>query len=233
MKNLLIISFLLAAVVAKSQSFFEASDEFFSKYVEGGSVKYSQIKENPEALEQLVDEIANHNLSNKKVTADYMKAFYINAYNILVIKQVVDRYPVFGPLKVKGFFDDIKNNIMGENLSLNELEKGTLFKQYPDARLHFVLVCGAKGCPPLASYAFKPENLDSALEERTKEVLNLDWFIQPTKKGFDVSQIFSWYKNDFVQASGSVADYLNKYRGDASGGKQRIGFYEYDWSLNE
>lgn len=233
MKNYLVLSFLLISLGANSQSLFESVDQFFSQYVEDGKVDYAAIRKNPSSLNSLVKEIAEHNLINKRVTEDYMKAFYINAYNILVIKQVVDRYPIYGPLKVDGFFDKIKNDVMGQQLTLNELEKETLYKQFPDARLHFVLVCAAKGCPPLASYGFNPDNLDAALNKRTEYVLNLDWFIDVKKKSVAISQIFNWYQSDFEKESNSITQFLNTYRTSKIEVDQKITNYEYDWSLNE
>lgn len=233
MKNYLIIAFALISLSSKSQNFFDSTDKFLTKYVSDGKVNYDLIKKDPKMLNDLVKEIADHDLTNKRVSSDYMKAFYINAYNILVIKQVVEHYPIYGPLKVDGFFDGIKNNVMGQNITLNELEKETLYKDYPDPRLHFVLVCAAKGCPPLASTAFQPENLEALLQKRTKHVLNLDWFIRVKKSNIEISQIFNWYASDFEKKHGSVKSFLNIYRNEKIGDKQKIKNYEYDWSLNE
>lgn len=221
------------SLYATAQDFFENSNDFFSKYIIDGKVKYSLIKEEPEMLYELVDEIATHDLKNKRISSDYLKAFYINAYNILVINQVVENYPAYGPLKIDGFFDGKKNTVMGKELTLNELEKQTLYKQYPDPRLHFVLVCAAKGCPPIANYAFKPEKLETQIEERTKYVLNLDWFIQTEKRGIKISKIFEWYEMDFKSNDRSIIDYLNDFRGEKISKNEKVGYYEYDWSLNE
>ena len=70
-------------------------------------------------------------------------------------------------MKIRGFFDGIKHTVMGEEVTLNQLEKGLLYPQFPDPRLHFVLVCAAKGCPPLDNCAYQPEKLDDQLTKRT------------------------------------------------------------------
>ena len=176
MRTLILLFLLAIATLAKGQSFFDQADDFFAKNVKDGKVNYKSIKANPKQLNELVKYIAELDLSNKRVTADFQKAFYINAYNVLVIKEVVDLYPIEGPLKVDGFFDGISHTVMGKKMTLDQLEKGTLYKQFPDPRLHFVLVCAAKGCPPLASQAFTPTDLDQQIESRTKYVMNLDWF---------------------------------------------------------
>lgn len=231
MRYLLICLFCTSFSGLRAQSFFDKADTFFSQYVDEGSVDYRQIKKEPGQLNVLVKEIAELDLSNRRVTPDYLKAFYINAYNLLVIKQVVDRYPIEGPLKVEGFFDGIRHQVMGRKMTLDELEKGTLYAQFPDPRLHFVLVCAAKGCPPLAGFSYTPTDLDKQLDARAREVLNLDWFIRVNNNEAQVSQIFEWYKGDFEAAEGSVKAYINQYR--EIGEKTKLGYYEYDWSLNE
>ena len=227
------IVLLITSLATQAQSVFDNADSFFAKNVKNGKVNYAGIKKQPQELNTLVKQIAEHDLSNKRVTDDYIKAFYINAYNVLVIKQVVDRYPIEGPMKVKGFFDGIKHTVMGEEMTMNQLEKGLLYTRYPDPRLHFVLVCAAKGCPPLADCAYQPEDLNEQLTKRTNEVLNLDWFIHVRDSKVYLSQIFSWYKGDFEDGSLSLISYINQYKTDKIPSKSKISFYEYDWSLNE
>ncbi|MEP4535366.1 MAG: DUF547 domain-containing protein [Cyclobacteriaceae bacterium] len=234
MKTLLTFLFLgLLVTHVNAQNFFQEADDFFVKYASDGRVDYAELKENPADLNALVTQIAELNLNNKRVTADFMKAFYINAYNILVIKQVVDRYPIYGPLKVDGFFDGISHKVMGKELTLNQLEKETLYTQFPDPRLHFVLVCAAKGCPPIAPFAYTPTGLSKALDDRTRYVLNLEGFIRVKKKRVELSQIFDWYKTDFERTSDSDIAFINKYRDQKIDLKTSLGYYQYDWSLNE
>lgn len=233
MRYLVIFGLYLLTHAGFAQSFFDQANDFFAKNVKDGMVNYAAIKEDPAELRGLVRHIAELDLSNRRVTPEFLKAFYINAYNLLVIKQVVDLYPIEGPLKVDGFFNGIKHKVMGKPMTLDELEKGTLYQQFPDPRLHFVLVCAAKGCPPLVARSYQPDGLDNQLTDRTRAVLNLDWFIVVNNRQTEVSQIFSWYKDDFVKASGSVVDYINHYRDKAIPSDAALNYYEYDWSLNE
>ncbi|MEQ8240719.1 MAG: DUF547 domain-containing protein [Cyclobacteriaceae bacterium] len=231
MKNLLTVFLFLSVFGVSAQDIFDRQDAFLKKYSLGGKVDYAPLKSDPKQLNALVQEIADFDLSNKRVTGDFIKAFYINAYNILVIKQVVDLYPIDGPLAVSGFFDKIQNTVMGEKMTLNELEKERLYPQFPDPRLHFVLVCAADGCPPLANYAFRPQNLDDQLTERTTFVLDLGGLIRLKNNKVELSQIFEWYKSDFTK-HGSLLDFINKYRTEKINTKITTTFYPYMWSLN-
>lgn len=227
------IMLLLSATLLNGQSFFDRADTFFATYVQDGLVDYARIQQEPEGLQVLVEEIATLNLANRRVTPDFLKAFYINAYNILVIEQVVMRYPIAGPLQVEGFFDAISHQVMGETMTLDQLEKKTLFAQFPDPRLHFVLVCAARGCPPLQSHSFKPEGLEEQLNQRTTEVLNLEWFIRVNKKQLEISKLFDWYRDDFISQNSNLIGYINQYRSDRIVIERSFEFYEYDWALNE
>ncbi|WP_258103815.1 DUF547 domain-containing protein [Marinoscillum sp. MHG1-6] len=233
MKWLFIVGFMLSVTISPAQSFFEQADVFFTKYVDDGQVNYQLLKREPKMLNDLVREIRDHDISNKRVTQDYLKAFYINAYNILVIKQVVDRYPVSGPLTIDGFFSDFKHGVMGQEVTLDQLEKDLLYSRFPDPRLHFVLVCAAKGCPPLADFGYIPSSLEKMLTERTSYVLNLNWFIRVNTGKVQVSEIFNWYKDDFIKSKGSVISFINQYRKDKINERSKVDYYTYDWSLNE
>jgi hypothetical protein len=231
MKHLVFLFAVLAVLHTHAQAtFFDRADAFFKKNVTEGRVNYAGIKKNPAELTVLVKEIETMRLTD---TDPKLKAFLINAYNLLVIKQVVDLYPIKGPLAVDGFFSKTSFKVMGVSMTLDQLEKGTLYKKFPDPRLHFVLVCAAKGCPPLVNYSFKPEIQEQQLTDRTRQVLNLDWFIRVQDSKVEISQIFSWYEADFLSKTSTVLGYINTYRSKKINEKSSLAYYEYDWLLNE
>ncbi len=230
MKKLLLILFITSSTQLASQSFFETADEFFEQFVVDGMVRYDQLSKERTALNKLVLGIEKFDL--KSASDSEKKAYYINAYNILVIHHIMANYPTEGPLKIEGFFDQLKANVAGEYLTLNELEKGRLFQAFPDERLHFVLVCAAIGCPPLANYAYRPETIENQLTERTNYVLNFPAFIRVNKNIVQISKIFEWYEGDFLAKSESVLSYIDQYHTQSLAGK-RWSYYEYDWTLNK
>jgi len=203
-------------------------NSFLSKNVKEGMVNYSAIKKNSADLNALLKEIANAP-ANK---GDDEKAFLINTYNLFVIKGIVDHYPVEGPLKIDGFFDKQTFNLRGKQVTLNQLEKEVLMKQFPDARLHFVLVCAAKGCPKLASFAYTGSELESQLEKQIRAVINDSEFIRLSGPTAQVSQIFDWYVADFG-GKDQVIPFIQKHLLKKVKLNPKYSFYEYDWRLNE
>lgn len=216
-----------------TSEFFTSADAFFKANVSSsGGVYYASIKSNPAGLNKMVKKVESFPFSSANKTTQ--KAFLINAYNILVIKNVVDHYPISRPLDVPGFFDSKKFNVAGMKLTLSDIENKKIRPVYKDARTHFVLVCAAKSCPPIANYAFTPSNMESKLNARTKMAMNSKSFIRvkSDNKKAELSQIFEWYKADFMAEAGSLVEYINKYRSTPIPSGYKTSFYTYNWALN-
>ena len=236
MKNqisfLFIMFFSFATINAQNinQEFFNQADAFFKKNVDYGRVDYANLK-NDSQLASLITTIENANLDN--VSDATKKAFYINAYNIHVINSATKLYPTNSVQSGGGFFDRMKVKVAGKNSTLNNLEKQNLLNPYGDARLHFVLVCGALGCPPITDYAYQPDQLELQLEKQTTLALNNPKFIKVNNKGFELSQIFKWYASDFGGSKNAILTFINKYRIKSISESAKVSYYEYDWSLND
>lgn len=234
MKRIATLITLLFVAVSYGQSvdtFVNKADTFFNTYIKNGRVDYKSIKSNPETLNELVTLAKGVRVSKSNVK-EY-QAFWINAYNITVIKGIVDKYPVKGPLKINGFFDKTTHEIGGVKTTLNDLENKLLRKVFPkEARFHFVLVCAGLGCPPIINEAYTPAKLEAQLQRQTTIALNNPSFIKVKGNKVQLSQIFEWYKGDFTQ-NGSEIDYINKFRKETIPAKARVSYYPYDWTLNQ
>ncbi len=233
-KTSLLIILLLSICLGHAQStadFFSKSDTFFKANVKNGRVTYKSIKENPTALNELI-EIAKEISIDKGNSAEY-QAFWINVYNLSVIKGIIENYPLKSPLDVGGFFDKTKYDIGGESITLNDMEHQLLRENFSkDPRFHFVLVCAGLGCPPIIDEAYTPTRLNSQLTRQTKKALNDPNFIQVNKNKVKISQIFVWYKSDF-EYYGKVTDFINRYKSEKLPENVKVSYYPYDWKLNE
>ncbi|CAM3463582.1 DUF547 domain-containing protein [Zobellia roscoffensis] len=237
MKYSIMVLFLSMATMTatfgqSTADFFTKADAFFKTNVTDGRVNYSAVKANPGDLNELLE--AAKNITVTEANANEYQAFYINGYNLLVIKGIIDNYPLKSPLDVGGFFDGKKYEIGGKKTTLNDIENKLLRGKFPsEARFHFVLVCGGLGCPPIINKAYMPATLDAQLEKQTKLALNDPQFIQLNKSKVKISQIFEWYKGDFTQNGQSLVDFINKYKAEQLPEKTRVSYYPYDWTLNE
>ena len=231
-----ICSFLLIigntnAQIKNLQEYFQRVDKFLSANVKTGRVNYKGINADKTDLDALISFIGT---KQKFTSLTEEKAFYLNSYNILVIKGIINNYPTKGPMEIPGFFDKKSYSINGSNLTLNNIENDIVRKKFNDARVHFALVCGAKSCPPIQSYAFKPEKLDNQLDMVTKQSIQNSSFtkIDVKNKKASVSMLFNWYKDDFIKAKGSVLNFINTYLKTPLPATTAVENYTYDWALN-
>jgi hypothetical protein len=195
-------------------------------------VAYHELHANPEALDTLVAAIEHTTL--KAVSDADREAFLINAYNVYVIHQVLRHYPIESVLDVSDFFDQMAFQLEGNRLSLNQLEKEQLMPRYRDPRLHFVLVCGAMGCPALSDRAYRGSTLEAQLQSQTGSALNDPKHVHIGSAGtqIQVSELFSWYAQDFDAAGGAIL-FINRFRTPPLPANASLSFIPYDWKLNE
>jgi len=206
MKKILIgLTILCASYQSFAQNtteFFAKADTFFKAYVVNGKVKYNEIKKDPASLNELLDIASKITVSKSKPKT--FQSFFINSYNLAVIKGIINKYPVNSPLKIKGFFDKNTFEIGGKVTTLNDLENKILRKNFPkEARFHFALVCAGLGCPPIIAEAYTPANLEAQLQ-----------------------------RQDFTH-NGSEIDYINTYRTEKIPSGAKVSYYSYDWTLNQ
>lgn len=213
-------------------TFFDKADAFFKAHVADGKVAYSKIHTNQDDLNALLK--MAETISVSKDDANAYQAFWINAYNLSVIKGIIDNYPTKSPLDNAGFFDRTKYSLAGKKITLNDIEHKLLRGQFNDARFHFVLVCGAVGCPPLIDNAYLPNTLDTQMDTQTKIALNGTFLkVNAKKKRVYASQIMEWYKKDFRMNGEKEIDFINKYREDKIPDNFKISYFPYDWKLNK
>lgn len=239
MKNRITYTLLVLLLVAVQgvsaqglNDFFSQTDSFLKNVVHNGRVDYKAIKENPGQLNALIS--AAKDIRVEKSDASNYQAFWINAYNIMVINGVVNNYPLKSPLDVSGFFDKITYEVGGKKITLNDIENKLLRPNFPqEPRFHFVLVCAGLGCPPIINAAYMPSTLDAQLEKQTVKALNDANFIRLGKKDrVQISQIFEWYTGDFKQNGASLVDFINSYRTEKLADGSKVSYYPYDWTLN-
>lgn len=234
-KIILIIIFLFGSISIKAQdlnAFFNQTDAFLKTYVSNGKVAYLKINKNPEQLNAVLKLAAQVSVS--KENASSYQAFWINAYNLSVIKGIIENYPTNSPLDNAGFFDKTTYRLGGEAMTLNDIEHKLLRAQFKDPRFHFVLVCGALGCPPLIAQAYLPNTINDQLEAQTKIALNETFLkVNMKKKRVEASQIMEWYKEDFTMNGINEIDFINQYRDQKIPDNFKLKYFPYDWKVNK
>lgn len=214
-----------------------AFDVLLKKHVnKRGMVNYAAWKKSDAdmaALNAYLKSVAEADLKGSSYKAKL--AFYINSYNALVISSVLEKYPIESVMKVDGFFKKQTHTIAGRKLTLDALENEVIRKQFKEPRIHFVLVCAAMSCPRLRPEALTLDNVGKIMHVAAKEFINGASTIEGDT--LKTSQLFNWFKDDFIAKEGSVEKFLAKYyvkeKSRLSKGELKLDFTEYNWDLNK
>lgn len=213
-------------------SFIDAADKFFRKYCVNGSVNYSDVRKNQSEVDEIALLLKNSNLDNAEPL--HRKAFYINAFNFLVIKSNAENRQTDQVNNIKGFFDTKVHDVAGQKLTLKDIAEKKLRKMFFDPRVHFVLINGTKNSPRAENFAYKPSGVEDQINTATRRSLNDARFVLTDKKNKKVflSEIFRIYKDEFVTAKSGYLDFINPYRIEKIPADYTIEFMEFDWTLN-
>ena len=215
-----------------SQDLFQ---KVISQHVVDGRVNYQAINGDDNYLNYLAllkDRTPFQNSSEEL-------SYWINAYNALAIKGILDgRSPesFFGKI---GYFYNAKYKVNGITTNLYDLEHDIIIP-LGEPRIHFALNCASASCPELNDTVYQADTLEQQLEQAATRFINdktRNRFNLQTKTAY-ISEIFDWFEDDFEKHSGTVQNYLALYVTDRqvsnalANADFKIEYLEYDWSLN-
>jgi hypothetical protein len=183
-------------------------DQLLDLNVRNGDVYYRALKAERGRLQTFVD--ANSTAAVDKLSRDEQVAFWLNAYNALVLDTVIDHYPIQGksaayPAKsirqISGAFERLPHRVAGRTLTLDQIEQ-TVLSGFHDPRIYFALGRGATGSGRLRSEAFLASRLEEQLAEVTAECVTRAQCVRIDREADQVhaSSIFSWREKDFIAA---------------------------------
>jgi len=229
---LLIGSHTLAAGQANHAEF----GEILTASVNGGYVDYPRIAADPRFFAYVAALAAP---LPADASRDEQLAFYINAYNALAIKGIVDGLSPSSLLGRYRYFKGTDYDVGGERMNLYDLEHKVIIP-FGEPRIHFAIVCASASCPPLRAEAYTAARLETQLEEQAHTFISdtSKNYFEPDRRIARLSKIFDWFEEDFARHSGSVQQYLAQYVTDPNiaaalrGQEYKVKYLKYDWSLN-
>ena len=210
-----------------------------------GAVDYRVLQDGPEPLNHYLRSLSEVSSADYgSWTRDQKLAFLINAYNAAVLQLVRDHYPVKSVKRIGGWFENpfrIKFiALLGQKLSLDDLEHDMIRRDFTEPRIHFALVCAARSCPPLRGEPYVAERLSAQLTEQGKLFL-----ADRSKNRFDgkarvlyLSPIFKWFSNDFGGREEAIVAFVTPYfpepiQKELARKPDKLRYTDYDWSLNQ
>lgn len=200
---------------AGSTDFHSTFDRILDTYVRDGYVYYHALKVERAALDRYVAslDIAPGQLG--RMSEDDRRAFWVNAYNALVLRTVINAYPIRGKApaypaasvgQLPGAFNQVKHRVAGQVLSLDEIENH--IAAFGDARLLLALGRGAIGSARLRSEVYRGARLEEQLTDAVKGFVRSarNFRLDRQTGKLQVTPLFSWRDRHFIASFGSGTD---------------------------
>ena len=196
-------------------------------------VDYEALKKNG-LLEKVYQQVSKYPLEKLNGRGEVL-AFYINTYNILAIKTVVDHWPLDSIKDMGNIFSPVWGKdagmIAGKVVSLDDIEH-KIIRPMGEPRVHMAVVCASVSCPDLRNEPYTAAKINKQLDDQVNTFLHNDKKgLSITKDSIVISKIFKWFKQDFKK-SGGVDVFIRQYRKDLPAGYEINADINYDWSVN-
>ena len=236
-------------------------DQVLDLYVRDGHVYYQALKQDRRILDAYVNGLATASIDS--APRDERLAFWLNAYNALVLRTVINHtpipqrsrdYPPGSIRQIPGAFERLTHRVSGRSVTLDQIEQAIL-PGFQDARVYFALGRGAVGGGRLRSEAFTAAELERQLSDVASECVSRAQCVAIDRvlSRVTISSIFSWREIEFSVAYADKAapvfrsrspieravmafvepKLLTTERDFLAKNEFRVEYAPFDWSLND
>jgi hypothetical protein len=220
------VTFCYGEVTTVAEFPFALYEGILKSYVDAkGLVDYKGLH----ADRQVLDDVANSLAELDPPVFEQWKpteqmVFWINAYNGLMLKAVVDHFPLKNSLQdsgrapgnnirqLYGVWDQLRYKVVKLPTTLETIDVDFLRSRYNEPRILMALVSAALGSPPLRNEPYMASRIEEQLEDQTKRFLS-----DPTKFRIDrktstvyLSSLFNWNGPEFVKTYRPAKLFPNK-----------------------
>lgn len=238
-------------------------DQLLDLNVRDGLVYYRALDSERGRLDRYVASLDVPRSAYEGWSRDAKLAFWLNAYNALVLQTVVNHYPIRGKApdypassirQIPGAFERRKHRIAGRSLTLDEIET-TVLPEFKEPRAYLALGRGAVGSGRLRSEAYTASRLGAQLDAVQREFVSDQQMmkIDRLRDEISITPIVSWREGAFVAAydRGAAGQFaqrspierailafvtphlLRLEREFVEQNDFRITFHPFDWRLND
>lgn len=208
-----------------------------------GRVDYGYLHKHPEALQAYLDHAAS---VPEEQFSGWSKAkrmaFLLNVYNASTLKLMADHYPVQSIKDIRAVppvWDLEIVRLFGGKYSLGQVEHELLRNQFKSPSIHFALVCGSRGCPPLRREPYTAERLEQQFAEQARAFLGSKEknYVDVDGKQLFLSPIFKWFREDFGKSDAEIIEFVAEHfpeneRLALREGGFAINYTSFDWAAN-
>ena len=235
-------------------------DEILDQYVRDGFVYYAALKQERRAIDQVVAALAERPQAFEAWSETRRLAYWINGYNALVLRTVIDHYPIRGAsadypsnsvMQIPGMFTGREYQIAGLRLTLEAIEEEQIAR-FGDPRAHLALGRGAVGSPRLRSEAYRDDRLEEQLQAVVADFATTPRHVTVDRAGDQllISAVVGWRLERFAVLAGAgdgsgrsavervivalIAPALFPgERALLAGNTFQLRYQDFDWRLND
>lgn len=220
---------------------FTVYDALLRNCVKDSLVDYKSLKQSG-VLDKAVHELERINPGRLSTPEDRL-AFWLNTYNLLVLKNVTDRYPIKSTRDLEHFMSLRKFVVGGVPYSVEDVERQEIRPLLKQGRPYalFLMCGGAMGYPALMDHAITAQGLEDDMKVAAYRFVN-----DPRNVCFDmdtntflISRLFNWYQDVFTQNNLSPFEaangFLDPFKRIPVNNKHIVKAYlpQFNWWLND
>ncbi|HUF46195.1 MAG TPA: DUF547 domain-containing protein [Vicinamibacterales bacterium] len=238
-------------------------DRILDTYVREGRVYYRALKAERGPLDRYIASLDVPPADVASWSPAEQQAFWLNAYNAIVLRTVIDAYPIATRTQqypersirqIPGAFERVTHRVAGRAMTLDGIEEH-LLASFGDARLSLALGRGALGSPRLRSEAFSAARLDAQLGEVVKECATrlvcsevdlaeerlvispiVGWREEAFVRSFEAQAAGRWTSRSPIERAAAAMVYPHVFSREQAMLERdtfRMVYREFDWRLNE
>ena len=181
-------------------------------------VDYAALTRDRHGLDRFVAQLERIDPEALDAASEYQQiALWINAYNALTLRLIIDNYPIQASLlrslvfpsnsirQIPGAWDDRAFVVAGSRVSLSDIEHQILRARFSEPLIHLALNCASLSCPSLRDEPYSPDKLREQLEDQARIYLLRHDSLEVAEQSTTVrvSAIFEWYAEDLTTEYGS------------------------------
>ena len=190
-------------------------DQILDQYVRDGFVYYAALRAERRVFDDFVESLAERPVAFDAWSEARRLAYWLNGYNALVLRTVIDHYPIRGAsaefpgdsvMQIPGVFAAREHQIGGRRVTLQAIED-ELVAAFGDPRAHLALGRGAVGSPRLRSEAYRDDRLETQLQAVVTDFATTPRHVTLDQAGdaVVVSAVLGWRSVQFAVHTGPDA----------------------------
>jgi hypothetical protein len=238
-------SILLMAWLASVSTFVHASDSralaalldgVLAAHVDKGYIDYPKISRNVR-FHKYIEALADLDVESLGSDEEQI-AFWLNVYNALAIKNVIDGITPLTRIGRLKFFRTTEHPVGGRDVDLNSIDD--ILMKFGDPRIRLAMVHAAYTGPDLPAGAYRADQIDQQLTDAARRFVNDNRKNRYSQALFRtrISQLFERHSDEFGENDAEVLAYISQYVDDeeiATGlreGRYELKYLDYEWGIN-